>query len=105
MKRVRPSSKIDRWFKAAKLSLIAIPIEAALLILAGLMPNNSAFILAFTLPFIPAGALLSRLFPGPSHNLGLLVVMIAMSFGTIVVCVWLVLTAIEALSQRGNRQP
>ena len=99
----------DKWLKALKISLMAVPIEIALVILAANLPNNSALqkVLMFVVaaPLLPAGAIMDQVFPGPFHDAAGLVVMIVLAFLSFVISVWVVLTVIEALRQRGSRQP
>jgi Na+-driven multidrug efflux pump len=96
-----------RWLKAVKITTIAVPIEIALIMLTSSLPNNSVLqrvlIIVIAVPLLPAGAIMDQVFRGPSHDATALVVMIVLGFLIFVVCVWVILTVIEALKHWRRR--
>src|SRR5688572_7554480 len=96
-----------RLWKAFKITLMAVPIEIALVLLGSSLPNNSGlqkFLLnVVVVPLLPAGWIMDQVFRGPSHGAEGLVILMVLSFAIFMACVFLILSAAEALNYRRSR--
>jgi predicted permease len=104
---VNPKKRVERQnkllLKAFYITLICLPVEAILILLAGHMPDSlsqNALLIVAMIPLAPALAIMDQIFPGPSHDAVGLVMMIVLGFMSFMVCVWLILIAYDALRRK-----